>query len=139
MPAGQWAPFPTPPRRSRWKLWASLGALFVVVSGCATFVGIKAWHAGSGADHAVNAFLDAAQRGDTTAALAHACPEATSADVPDVRSHHVRGIQVTRGDGRTTAQVTVTIVLADGTEHRDLVLVEKDGDRWLVCGVQRLG
>jgi hypothetical protein len=87
----------------------------------------------------VNDFLHAAERGDSEKALRYACPSATAEDVPEARSHKVRGVQVTRSGGRTTAVVSVDLVLTNGETHHDAVFVEKDAGTWLVCGVQQAG
>ena len=117
-------------------LWVVLAGV-LLVGGCAALIGVTAFRAGNGADHAVNDFLNAAQHGDTAGALRFACPSATAQNVPSARSHSIVGVHVIDIDGKITADVTVDIVMMNGQTHRDDVLLERDAGAWLVCGVRR--
>lgn len=135
-----WGAWPPPPaRRSRRSLWITLGLLFVVVAGCSGVVAKVAYREIHGADMAVNHFLDAAEDGDTARALGYACPDWTVADVPTIRHHKVRSVNVHSGSGGATGEVTVDVTFPDGRRHRDVLRLEKHGGAWLVCDVQRSG
>ena len=112
--------------------------MFVLVASCSTFVGIKVFHAEQGARQAANAFLDDMERGDTQAALARTCPGTTESDLPHVTAHKLRGFNITKGGGKTTARITYDLTFASTGEERDVLYLEEHDGQWLVCGAEQV-
>jgi hypothetical protein len=141
---------PTRPRR-RWLVWVIVaGAL--TLGGCGAVVatfGVRVYHQMDDAKAAVNDFLTAIEAGDEPTAQGLLCDEAAPDAVQrsfgsGVVHHQVVSVFVrsTHGFGsdqsrRTSADVTVDVLLRNGASHRDVVDVEKEHGRWLVCGVTR--
>lgn len=138
---------PTPASRPTWRLWVALGvAALVLVGGCAA-VAVRAvsgpiaemFRSVMAAQDAAALFLDAAELGDTAAALSHACPGMTAADVPEISSYSIDGTHVDSLNGRSSAEVTALVTLPDGTSQHEVLRVEKHQGSWLVCSVQPEG
>jgi ketosteroid isomerase-like protein len=102
-----------------------------------------------GAKTAVDRYFTALERGDLATAEALVCDEMGPAEAhraadSGIVRHRVGNVFVhsQRDFGsdartRTSAAVTVDLTLADGVRHRDVLDVEYEHERWLVCGVTR--
>jgi hypothetical protein len=132
-------------------LWVVLAGV-LLVGGCGAVLatlGVRGYHAMDDAKSAVNVFLTAVEHGDVAAAQALLCDEARPDAVQlaldsHITDHRVVGVVVQSNSGfgsdrpaHTSAQVTVDVTLAGDVHHRDVVDVEHEHGRWLVCGVIR--
>jgi hypothetical protein len=124
-------------------------ASILAVGGCGALIGTAGMHLYrqmDGAKNAVDDYLSAIERDDLATAQGLVCDEIGPGEAQrtaeaGLLAHRVVGAASVHSHfgseetTRTSASVTVDVTLAGGVEHRDVVDVEYEHDRWLFCGV----
>lgn len=144
-----WLPAPPPPRRKRSR-WLTVGLPvtggLLLLGGCGAavldFVNGVGGELGP-ARQAAESYAQALVDGRWDDAHASLCAEVRADVTPDELAEHytdpgvtefgLDGVNVQSSNGRSTADVTVTLVYADGLQdHLVLPLADEDGS-WRVC------
>ncbi|MEV1145120.1 hypothetical protein [Micromonospora sp. NPDC049799] len=140
---------PPPKRRTLRTVLIVVGVVVVLccggagVGGFFLFKGVKG--ATDPARQAAESFVSDLEAGDAAKAYGQLCSDTRGrftrdafvegvARQPKVRSHEVNGVNVSSYNGRTSARVSMALVLDSGfTDQHVFPLVKEDG-AWKVCG-----
>ncbi|GAA1565258.1 hypothetical protein GCM10009827_103540 [Dactylosporangium maewongense] len=143
---------PQPPRRNTTlrTVLIVVGVLAVLCCGGggvgAYFLFNKVADSTSAAQAAAEAYVGALESGDFAAAYGLACAatrgEHTQDDYvaalgrqPKIQSHKVVGTFIRNVNGKTSADITMDVVYAEGSPKRYVFTLVEEGDAWKVCGV----